>query len=85
MSVGPAPFCHETDQMELVVLDYIPGIVVTGDQTICYQTAPTQLEVTAASGGIGTITNQWQVSTDNVTFVDILGETGLIYLSTSKI
>jgi len=80
MSVVTPPFCDESDQMTLTVVDYNPGNVVTGNQTICYATSPTQLEVTAASGGVGNHTYQWQVSTDNVNYTDIVGATGLAYL-----
>ena len=46
----------------------------SSSQTICYNTAPTQLSL---AGSIGTI--QWQSSTDNLSFTDILGATSANY------
>lgn len=41
-------------------------------QTICFNTAPSTLtQVTAPTGGTGSYTYQWQISTDNVTFTNI--------------
>ena len=46
----------------------------SSSQTICYNTAPTQLSL---AGSVGTI--QWQSSTDNLFFTDILGATSANY------
>ena len=46
----------------------------SSSQTICYNTAPTQLSL---AGSVGTI--QWQSSTDNLSFTDILGATSANY------
>jgi len=47
------------------------GTIETG-QTICYNTAPASLnQLTAASGGTGTYTYQWQSSRDNNSWSDI--------------
>lgn len=46
----------------------------SSNQTICYNTAPTQLSLT---GSVGTI--QWQSSTDNSTFINITGATSSTY------
>ncbi|MDP2723554.1 MAG: PKD domain-containing protein, partial [Bacteroidales bacterium] len=81
MSVETPPFCQEFDEMELTVVDYQPGSVITGIQQICYNIVPSILEVTAPTGGVGTYNFQWQSSTDNITFTDIPGETGLTYQS----
>ncbi len=81
MSVETPPFCEESDQMELTVVDYLPGAPLTPDQTICYNIVPAQMEVSAPTGGVGTYSYQWQSSTDNVTFTDIPGATALTYQS----
>ena len=81
MAVETPPFCDESDDMQLTVVDYQPGSVITGNQQICYNIVPAILEVTAPTGGVGTYSFQWQSSTDNVTFTDIPGETGLTYQS----
>jgi hypothetical protein len=53
--------------------------VAAANQTICYNTAPAQLNRTNATGGSGSFTYQWQSSTDNLTFTNIGGATGPIY------
>ena len=51
--------------------DLAAGTIGTG-QTICYNTAPTSLtQLTAASGGTGTYSYQWQSSADNNSWSDI--------------
>lgn len=50
-----------------------PG-AIGNDQTICANTAPSGLiSVTNASGGTGTISYQWQSSTNNIAFTNIVG------------
>jgi hypothetical protein len=53
---------------------------ISADQTICYNTAPTRISVSNASGGTGTYTYQWQSSVDNYDFTDIAGATTASYL-----
>ena len=62
---------------------------ITADQSICYNTTPGLLSVgTSATGGTGTFTYQWQISSDGSSFGDVPGATGTIYqppaLSSSK-
>jgi gliding motility-associated-like protein len=50
-----------------------PG-VIGSNQTICANIAPSGLtSVTNASGGTGTISYQWQSSTNNIAFTNIVG------------
>ncbi|NMC37116.1 MAG: DUF4082 domain-containing protein [Bacteroidales bacterium] len=45
-------------------------------QTICYNTIPAQLtQLTAPSGGTGSLTFQWQSSSNNITWTNIAGAT----------
>ena len=67
-----------------------PG-TISSAQTICYNTAPTTFtNTTAASGGTGTISYQWQKATDGTgispgnggaTWIDISGATAATYTS----
>ncbi|WP_018343884.1 gliding motility-associated C-terminal domain-containing protein [Cytophaga aurantiaca] len=67
-----------TIQVEQLV---VPG-VIGNDSLICSGSSiPAFKEITAASGGTGVFTYQWQGSGDNVTFSDIPGETNNIYQS----
>ncbi|MFN8416162.1 MAG: T9SS type A sorting domain-containing protein [Cytophagaceae bacterium] len=53
-------------------------------QTICSGSAPAAFtQLTAASGGTGSFTYQWQSSTDNSTFTNISGATNTTYTSTA--
>ncbi|OWP63604.1 hypothetical protein CDA63_08475 [Hymenobacter amundsenii] len=54
---------------------------IAANQTLCAGTAPALLTSTvAAAGGNGTITYQWESSSDNTTFTAIGGATGPTYL-----
>ncbi len=53
----------------------ITAPVASGSKTICYNTAPSQLSASAASGGSGTFTYQWQSSSDNSVWTNIPVET----------
>ena len=58
-----------------------PG-VVAGDQTICNGAVPTAFtQTTPASSMCNLTTNQWQSSTDNVTFNNISGAASTTYTS----
>ena len=54
--------------------------MISGDQTICYNTAPLQLIRTSdCTGGDGSYSYQWQSSTNGTTFTNINGATGINY------
>lgn len=55
-----------------------PG-VASSSQNICNSKTPTPLSCTPPTGGDGTISYQWQKSTDNVTFTDISSATNSTY------
>jgi hypothetical protein len=58
--------------------DFIPG-VASFDQTICYNSSPSAINASIPSGGDGNYLYQWQVSTDNILFINIPGATSLSY------
>jgi gliding motility-associated-like protein len=60
--------------------ELLPGTIAEG-QTICHGATPDPLtSITAASGGTGDYTYQWQSSTNNgTTWTDIPGETSTTY------
>ena len=56
-----------------------PG-TIEANQTICYNSTPSGLvEATAPTGGTGSYTYQWQISSNNSTFVDIPTATSVNY------
>ncbi len=57
----------------------LSGFITTGDQTICYNTSPSLIMCSSASGGNGNYTYQWQRSIDNATWSDISGATSQYY------
>lgn len=82
----------ETNVIEVIVLPGVnPGATSsTNPAIICYNTVPPDplISLSAASGGTGgpgSDTYQWQQSTDNATWVDIAGETGLGYTELNKL
>jgi len=66
-----------------IVITVLPGLIpgtVNADQTICYNTVPAMLTATAPTGATGTITYQWESSTDNgSTWIPVAGANGLTY------
>jgi len=52
---------------------------VAASQSICYNNAPLLLTGTPPTGGVSPYTYQWQLSSDNISFVNIPGATGLNY------
>ena len=73
--------CSNTYTKTIYVEQLNPGLI-TGDQDVCQgaQTVTTLASTNSASGGTqGSYSYQWQVSTDQSTWSDISGATGLTY------
>ncbi|HLO81057.1 MAG TPA: gliding motility-associated C-terminal domain-containing protein [Chitinophagaceae bacterium] len=72
--------CIDSVKVTVTVSAALDGGAIAASQTICKSTAPAALtSTTAATGGSGTYTYQWQSSTDNITFTDIAGATSAGY------
>jgi len=68
-----------TDIATITVYPDIVAATIGAAQTICYNTAPTPINIqTQASGGNGSFSNQWQ-SLNGGNWTDIAGETRNIY------
>lgn len=62
-----------------ILINFIPGSIAA-NQTICVGATPAAFtSVNDAGGGNGTITYQWQQSTDSLVFTNITGATGNTY------
>lgn len=61
-----------------VTLNYVDPGVVSSDQTICNGTSPAVLSGTTPSGA-GTVSYQWQSSTNGTTWTNITNATGATY------
>ncbi len=62
-------------------INFVDGGTIGIDQAVCENTAPAAFtSITPATGG-GTLTYQWQNSTDGVTFNNIAGATSAVYAS----
>ena len=70
---------EETNSVRITVINFVPGSIAA-DQTICENTAPATF-TSVASTGDGAKTYQWQNSTDNLTFNNIVGATSATYTS----
>lgn len=57
----------------------ITGVAVAADQIICTNGDPAAFTQTTASTDPGTLTYQWQSSSDNIMYSDISGATGTTY------
>jgi hypothetical protein len=69
-----------SNTVTITVYTALNGGTIAADQSICNGKTPTALSSSsAASGGTGTTTYQWQSSTDNSTFTDISGATSTTY------
>lgn len=69
-----------TESVKINVLANVNPGTIWGKQTICYNTAPTQISGDTATGGTGTYTYQWQSSTNGTTWNNIINASTLNYL-----
>jgi len=75
-----------SNSMKVTVYGELKSGSIGNDQTICYNTVPALLQqITLPTGGNGTYSYQWQVSTDNITFTNITGQTTVQYQAASLI
>ena len=78
-SGSPCSDVLTTDKVSITVYpEFIKGSI-SSDQSICYNTAPNELIGIEPTGGHGDYTYQWQSSTDNINFTDIVGAINLNY------
>lgn len=75
--------CGQTKYANTVFINVGPSLTagnISGAQTICSGSNPTNLvSTTLASGGDTNYTYQWQISTNNSTWTDVAGATGSSY------
>ncbi|TRZ69813.1 MAG: HYR domain-containing protein, partial [Bacteroidetes bacterium] len=71
--------CTATSSTTVVIRAAFLAPVASSNQTICYNTLPAALTATAATGGTGSYTYQWQSSPDGLTWNNITGATALTY------
>ncbi len=64
-----------TSGVLITVRPNLAAPVASGTRTICFNSVPTALTATTATGGSGTFSYQWQASADNVLWADISGAT----------
>ena len=67
--------------LAITVLPAIGNNIISADQTICYNTSPSQIDGLTPTGGNGTYTYKWQSSTAGAAgpFNDISGASGINY------
>lgn len=66
-----AQYC-ESAPITITVREDLVAPVISGDTTICYNTAPNKLEITTdAKGGAENYTYQWQQSEEGVNFTNV--------------
>ncbi|AIZ62688.1 hypothetical protein PK28_01535 [Hymenobacter sp. DG25B] len=78
----PSPYCTPsfTASVKITVLPGLKAGSIAANQTVCAGTRPAALtSPTAATGGTGTFTYQWESSVDNVTWAAISGATSATY------
>lgn len=69
--------CSQPSNSHAVTVNPGLGAITVGaSQTICLTSTPTQLTGTLPTGGSGVYSYQWQSSSDNVTWVDVIGANG---------
>lgn len=80
--VTSAPCAPSTSSSVLIlVFPILSNTTISANLTICTGTAPTTLSGLVVTGGTGTFTYQWQSSSDNVNWTNIVGETNTNYVS----
>ena len=70
--------CTDVSNCIVVTVNDVTGGTVGSDQTICGNN-PDAFTVITPSTGTGTLSYQWQISTNNVSFTDISGATNAAY------
>ena len=70
--------CVGTTVSSSIILNYVNAGSISSDQTICSGGNPANIAGTLPSGS-GTVSYQWQISTDNSTWSNISGATGQSY------
>ncbi len=76
--------CTTTSNKITVTVNTILAGTISASQTICSGVVPAAFTNTAATAA-GTLTYQWQKSTDNVTFTNISGATSAAYSETAAL
>lgn len=71
--------CTDTNTALTVTLNTIDSGSLQSNQTICSGGIPTTLSADIPATGIGTLSYQWENSTDNISFTEITGATGATY------
>ena len=79
-AVTSGPCTNNSTAIQITVYGQLNAGAVGSPQTICYNTSSSTLtQSTAASGGTGTYTYQWQSSPNNSAWTDISGATSTTY------
>ncbi|WP_344812475.1 hypothetical protein, partial [Chitinophaga oryziterrae] len=71
--------CTTSSNVTLTNFGPILGNTITADQTLCATETPATLNGGVVSGGKGTYTYQWIISTDSTNYASIAGATGTSY------
>ncbi|WP_344813254.1 hypothetical protein, partial [Chitinophaga oryziterrae] len=71
--------CSTSSNVTLTNFGPILGNTITADQTLCATETPATLNGGAISGGKGTYTYQWIISTDSTNYASIAGATNNTY------
>jgi len=71
--------CTDESNVVTVTVNDVDGGTISSDQTICNGGNPSAFTSDVDGSGSGTITYQWQSSTDNITFNNIGGATSSTY------
>ncbi len=71
---------EESNVIEITVGTKLNAGNIGGDKSICYNTTPGSIfNIDGASGGMGNYTYQWEISTDDTNWSDIIGATAANY------
>ncbi len=69
-----------TTSIKITVYDDLAAGVISVNQTICYNTTPTTIsQITTPTGGDGSWTYQWEVSTNGTSWSNVSGATATSY------
>jgi PKD repeat protein len=75
---GSGP-CVARDTVNVIVRNFITNNVISPDQSVCVNTAPSVINGSVATGGDAIPAYQWQESIDSLAWTDIVGATVLNY------
>src|SRR5690606_35917834 len=77
--------CTTTSSVTRIQSTILNTNIISGAQTICYNTVPATLQGEESTSDLGTVTYQWRVSSNGTSFSNITGATDKDFTFTTSL